>query len=209
MDRRYYFLKMKGKKDNQDTKEEKLNIEADVEEAAEAVEANAKDKSNEDSNESTLKELEDLKVQLEEKNKKCDEYIDKLQRAAAEFDNYKKRTVKEKEALYSDAVSDVIEVILPVVDNFERAVQACSKENDHQTLKDGVELVYRQMKEALKKIGVEEIDCNNAGFDPQLHNAVMHVDDEAFGQNCVIEEFQKGYVYKEKVIRHSMVKVAN
>ena len=154
-------------------------------------------------------ELACLKAELDDKSKKCDEYLDKLQRVAAEFDNFKKRTLREKEALYSEAVCDVTAEILPVVDNLERALQACSKENDLQVLKDGVELVYRQMKDVLKKIGVEEIDCLNACFDPQLHNAVMHVEDGEYGQNSVIEEFQKGYCYKDKVIRHSMVKVAN
>jgi Molecular chaperone GrpE (heat shock protein) len=194
-------------KEKKDAREEKTTANNEV--LGNDVETPVQEKAADASVEEKGNELDGIKAELEEKNKKCEEYLDKYQRSVAEFDNFKKRTAREKEALYSEAVCDVTAVILPVVDNFERAVQACSKESDFQTLKDGVELVYRQLKEAFKKIGVEEINCNNACFDPQLHNAVMHVEDEGLGQNCVIEEFQKGYVYKDKVIRHSMVKVAN
>lgn len=159
-------------------------------------------------------EFEELKLQLEDKSKKCEEFMGMLQRMAAEFDNYKKRTAKEKEALYSDTVADVITVFLPVVDNLERALQAAGKEEDPgktdvQSLKSGIEMVFRQMKDVMKNLGVEEIESLGGKFDPQLHNAVMHVEDEAQEENMVIEEFQKGYRIKDKVIRHSMVKVAN
>jgi len=199
---------MKGKKEYQDVKEEKLNIDENKAEDTDTspVDCNCENGAEEDR---AAKEIDSLKAELEEKNKKVDEYHDKLQRLAAEFDNYKKRTIREKDSLYSEAVSDVISAILPVMDNLERALQACSNDNGLQSLKDGVELVYRQMKDSLKNIGVEEINCCEACFDPQLHNAVMHVEDEACGQNMIVEEFQKGYVYKDKVIRHSMVKVAN
>lgn len=159
--------------------------------------------------EALKKELDAVKAELDEKSKKCEEYLNMLQRTAAEFDNYKKRTSREKDALYSEAVSDVAASILPVVDNMERAVQACSREEDHKVLKEGIELVNRQFREAMKSVGIEEIKSLNENFDPQLHNAVMHVEDEALGKNTVVEEFQKGYIYKDKVIRHSMVKVAN
>lgn len=153
-------------------------------------------------------ELESLKSQLEAKTKQCEEYLNALQRTAAEFDNYKKRTAREKEGLYSEAAGDVVGAFLPVVDNLERAVQASGKE-DGQSLKDGVELVMRQIKSVMQKLGVEEIKSVGEPFDPQLHNAVMHIDDEAYGENVVVEEFQKGYILKDKVIRHSMTKVAN
>jgi molecular chaperone GrpE len=160
------------------------------------------------------KEFEELRVQLEDKSKKCEEYVGMIQRMAAEFDNYKKRTAREKEALYSDTVGDVIAEFLPVVDNFERALQAAGKDEDSikadvQSLKGGIEMVLRQMKEVMKNMGVEEIKSLGEQFDPQFHNAVMHVEDESQGENVVLEEFQKGYLIKEKVIRHSMVKVAN
>jgi molecular chaperone GrpE len=154
-------------------------------------------------------ETEALKAAIEEKSKLCSEYLNMLQRSAAEFDNYKKRTVKEKEALYTDAVSDVVTAFLPAVDSLERALQACNQDTDQKTLKDGVEMVLRQFRDALKNIGVEEIKSIDCEFNPQFHNAVMHIEDEDLGQNKVVEEFQKGYMYKEKVIRHSMVKVVN
>ncbi len=154
-------------------------------------------------------ESESLKAELEEKTKQCAEYLEKLQRTAAEFDNFKKRTVKEKEALYVDAVSDVICAFLPVLDNIERALSAISEDSSAQSLKDGVEMVFRQFWDALKCIGVEQIAALNEQFDPMRHNAVMHVEDETAGHNIIVEEFQKGYIYKDKVIRYSMVKVAN
>ena len=199
---------MRGKKEYQDAKEEKLNIDENEAEnsAASPAECNCENGAEDDR---AAKELDSLKAELEEKNKKIEEYHDKLQRLAAEFDNYKKRTIREKDSLYSEAVSDVVSAMLPVMDNLERALQVGSGDNGLQSLKDGVELVYRQMKDSLKNMGVEEINCCEACFDPQFHNAVMHVEDEACPQNMVVDEFQKGYVYKDKVIRHSMVKVAN
>lgn len=155
------------------------------------------------------KELESLKCELEEKTKKCAEYFDKLQRTAAEFDNFKKRSVKEKESLYTDAVVDVVSAFLPVIDNVERALQAVYDDSAAQSLKDGVEMVFKQFGETLKSIGVSEITAVNEQFDPMRHDAVMHVEDGAFGHNTVVEEFKKGYIYKDKVIRYSMVKVAN
>lgn len=154
-------------------------------------------------------ELDLLRVQLDDKSKQCEEYLTALQRTAAEFDNFRKRTAREKEALYSEAVSDVVTAFLPVVDNLERAIQACSGENDNKTLKEGVDLVARQVRDVLKKLGIEEIKSVGEAFDPLLHNAVMHMEDDSLGHNVVVEEFQKGYRFKEKVIRHSMVKVAN
>jgi molecular chaperone GrpE len=160
-------------------------------------------------NDELSKELECIKCELEEKGKQCAEYLEKLQRTAADFDNFKKRSIKEKEAIYIDAVSDVVGSFVPVMDNLERALAAMTADSTAQTLKDGVDMVFKQFREAFKNIGVEEIKSVNEKFDPMIHNAVMHVEEETFGTNTVIEEFQKGYVYKEKVIRYSMVKVAN
>jgi molecular chaperone GrpE len=154
-------------------------------------------------------ELEAVKSELQGQTERCGEYLDRFQRTAAEFDNFKKRTAKEKEALYDDAVCDVIREFLPVIDNLERAQNAVSAESSAQSLKDGVELVLKQFRETLKKIGVEEIKAVNETFDPMLHNAVMHVEDESLGHSVVVEEFQKGYIFKDRVIRYSMVKVAN
>jgi molecular chaperone GrpE len=199
---------MRGKKDNVDAKDTIEEMNTDLpRNGTEAVDVETPAAGDEV--EAIKRELEAVRTELDEKAKKCEEYLNMLQRTAAEFDNYKKRTAREKEALYSEAVSDVAASILPVVDNMERALQACSREEDFKVLKEGIEMVNRQFREAMKNVGIEEIRSLNENFDPQLHNAVMHVEDESVGQNVVVEEFQKGYIYKDKVIRHSMVKVAN
>jgi molecular chaperone GrpE len=154
-------------------------------------------------------ELKDAKSELEKNEKQCAEYLDRLQRMAAEFDNFKRRSIKEKESIYVDAVSDVAGAFIPVMDNVERALKAISADESSQTLKDGVEMVFKQFGDVLKNLGIEEIKAAGGEFDPMRHNAVMHVEDESLGHNIVIEEFQKGYIYKDKVIRYSMVKVAN
>lgn len=151
---------------------------------------------------------EDYESKYKEELAKSEEYFNQLQRVMAEFDNFRKRTIKEKEALYAESVKDVISTFLPLLDNLERAVEA-SQDTQAGGLKEGVEMVLRQFKDLLHKTGVEPIEAVGNSFDPELHNAVMHVEDTAFGLNEVIEEFQKGYTYKGKVIRHSMVKVAN
>lgn len=155
---------------------------------------------------SKIHRLEKKIKELEESNK---ESIDSFKRLAAEFDNFRKRTVKEKENLYNSATNDIIESFLPVIDNMSLANQNVHKSKSVQDVQKGFELVYRQFNEVLEKIGVEQIDCLDKDFDPELHHAVMHVEDDKYQQNKVIEEFQKGYTYKGKVIRHSMVKVAN
>lgn len=149
-----------------------------------------------------------LKKKLDESKKKEEEEYARLLRLSAEFDNYKKRTTREKEALYIDVTVDTLKEILPIVDNFERAlsVKDC---DDITILKKGLDMVYRQFIETLTKIGVETIDAVGNEFDPNLHNAVMHIEDENYGTNEVAEELQKGYKIKDKIIRHSYVKVAN
>lgn len=153
--------------------------------------------------------LEDLMTQLAEKTQQCEDYKNMLQRTGAEFDNYKKRTAREKEALYSEGIGDAVTAFLPVVDNMERALEACSKEGDSQALREGVEMIFKQLKDTIRNLDVEEIKSMGEPFDPNVHNAVMHIEDEAYGENEIVEEFQKGYKLKDKVLRHSMVKVAN
>jgi molecular chaperone GrpE len=167
-----------------------------------------KEQTNNQSEELNAK-IESLKGELEEKNKQCADYLDKLQRIAAEFDNYKKRSAKEKETVYIDAACDIVKAFLPVLDNVERALKAIPDDESTKSIRDGVEMILKQFKETFKNIGVEEITAVGQTFDPMLHNAVMHVEDDSYGHNTVVEEFQKGYMYKEKVIRYSMVKVAN
>jgi len=166
--------------------------------------ANSEAKGDSGSNE----ELEALKAKLKEQSQKCDEYFSRMQRLAAEFDNYKKRTAKEKESLYLETVADVVAVFLPVADNLDRALKAAEDSSD-QSLKEGVQLVHRQMMDVLKSLGVEEIKSVGEKFNPDLHNAVMHVTDDSVGEGIIVEEFQKGYIIKDKVVRYSMVKVAN
>jgi len=180
------------------------DIENDVQ-----TEAEAKEEESQSGDASCCEEVEKTKAQLIEKTRQCEEYFNKLQRLAAEFDNYKKRTAKEKEALYLDATSDVVAAFLPVVDNLERALEAAKNTTNADSLKEGIELVYRQIRDVLEKLDVEAIEAVGNEFDPNLHNAVSHIEDEQYGDNVVVEEFQKGYICKDKVIRHSMVKVAN
>ena len=139
--------------------------------------------------------------------KKAAEYLDKYQRTLAEFDNYRKRTMREKASMYDDGVRETIEKLLPVVDNLERAVSSAMDKDD--SLYKGIEMVLKQLKDTLTAMGVEEIPAVGQKFDPNLHAAVSHIEDENFGENEVSIEMLKGYRYKDKVIRHSMVQVAN
>ena len=132
---------------------------------------------------------------------------DKLTRQMAEFDNYRKRTEREKSSMYLVGARDVVEKILPVVDNFERGLAAAGDPED--PFVDGMNKIYKQLTAVLTDLGVTAIEAVGKEFDPNFHNAVMHVDDESVGENIIVEEFQKGYMYKDSVVRHSMVKVAN
>lgn len=201
------MTKMKNR-DKCNTSYEDKNC-TECKEENDVVNGNENEKDNEKIQDTGTDELEGLKAELADKSRQCDEYINTAQRLAAEFDNYKKRTVKEKEALYSEAVCDVVGALLPVVDSIERAIQICNDEDDSKSIKGGIELVFKQAKDILKKLGVEEIASEGETFDPALHNAVMHVEDDSYGHNIIVEVLQKGYIFKEKVIRHSMVKVAN
>lgn len=175
------------------------------------------DSDNTEKTEDTKKELnsngkdgsDNSKELLEKKEAENQELTDRLQRLAAEYDNFRKRTVKEKERIYCDAVSDVAGMFLPVVDNLQRAIDAAEKD-EGQGLKEGVNLVYKQIMDVLDKLDIKPIEAIGAPFDPEIHNAVMHVEDDSLDSNIVVEEFQKGYIYKDEiVIRHSVVKVAN
>lgn len=197
------------KKDNNSKDEEVIKIDENEQTANNSCDSDSScNCGGEGEADSVNTEIEELKANLEEKNLQCEEYKNAVQRTAAEFDNYKKRTLKEKEALSLDVAIDTVNAILPVVDNLERALKA-AEDMESNPLKEGVEMVVRQMMECLEKLGVQPIVAVDNTFDPELHNAVMHVEDEEKGDNIVIEEFQKGYIMKGKVVRHSMVKVAN
>ena len=127
----------------------------------------------------------------------------------AEFDNFRKRTEKEKSAMYEIGAKDIIEKLLPVVDNFERGLAAVPAEQKEDAFVTGMEMIYKQLMTMLEGVGVKPIEAVGQEFNPDLHNAVMHVEDDAVGENIVVEEFQKGYTYRESVVRYSMVKVAN
>jgi Molecular chaperone GrpE (heat shock protein) len=150
---------------------------------------------------------------LEEKQDKKDiaiaDLTDRLKRSMAEFDNFRKRSEKEKATMFDMGARSIAEKILPVVDNFERAMVAAPKEGDGKAFADGITMIYNQLKKTLEDLGVKPIDCVGQAFDPNFHNAVMHIEDESLGENVVAEELLKGYMYKDSVLRHSMVKVAN
>ena len=135
-----------------------------------------------------------------------EDLTDRLKRSMAEFDNYRKRTEKEKSSMYIIGAKDIVEKMLPIVDNFERGL-AQAPEKD--PFADGMKMIYKQMMTAFDEMGVKAIEAVGKEFDPNLHNAVMHVEDESLGENVVAEELQKGYLYRGNVVRHSMVKVAN
>lgn len=149
------------------------------------------------------------KNKKDKKDEKIDELTDRLTRQMAEFDNFRKRTEKEKSQMYEIGAKDIIEKILPVVDNFERGLAAVPEEEQSNPFAQGMEKIYKQLMTTLEEIGVKPIEAVGNEFNPDFHNAVMHVEDEEFGENIVAEEFQKGYTYRESVVRHSMVKVAN
>ena len=142
----------------------------------------------------------------DEKEDKIAELTDRLQRQMAEFENYRKRTEKEKSTMYDMGARDILEKLLPVVDNFERGLEGADEKDPFA---EGMAMIYRQLMTMLTEAGVEPIEAVGKEFDPNLHNAVMHIDDEQYGENIVAEELQKGYKYKDHVIRFSMVKVAN
>lgn len=170
----------------------------------------AKKKQNEEElqNEEVVEETAEVVEEPEENplEKEVASLNDKYLRLVAEYDNYRKRTAKEKESIYPEAKVSVVSQFLPVLDNFERAL-ATSQSDD--PLYEGVKMIKKQFEEALKNIGVEEIKAVGEKFDPNLHNAVMHIDDESFGENEIVEEFQKGYKMGDRIVRYSMVKVAN
>lgn len=141
--------------------------------------------------------------------KKYSELEDKYYRLAAEYTNFQRRSREEKEAMYTNAVSDTVAELLPILDNLQRAMDTPAETKEAKTIADGVAMIAKLAVDTFAKLGVEPIEAVGKEFDAAVHNAVMHVDDDSFGKNEVVEEFQKGYKCKDKVIRYSMVKVAN
>ena len=206
------------------------NMEKNMEEAAEEVTDNKTetgqntetDQSVEDAAAESVKEEKEETAQEEKKDKKfwkkekkdknaelVEELTDKVKRHMAEFENFRKRSEKEKAGMFEMGAKSVIEQILPVIDNFERGLAAVPEESKADPFVEGMEKIYRQFMDTMDKLNVKPIEAVGTEFNPDFHNAVMHVEDEEAGENVVVEEFQKGYLYKDQVVRHSMVKVAN
>ena len=186
---------------------EKENQETEASEEKEAK-ASETDKETEKSEDAGKKEKAPEKKK-DPKDEKIDELNDKLRRSMAEFDNYRKRTDKEKSAMYEIGAKDVIEKILPIVDNFERGLNTIPEDAKGTAFAEGMEKIYKQFVKTLDDLGVKPIEAVGKPFDPNFHNAVLHVEDENLGENVVAAELQKGYTYKESIVRHSMVQVAN
>ena len=205
--------------------EEAKKTAAQQEDQGEGGESSAEDaeKAEKDSTESPKEDDEEVSSEEEKtegkkffgrkkkdkKDEKIEELTDKLTRQMAEFDNFRKRTEREKSQMYEVGAKDIIEKILPVVDSFERGLDAVKAEEKDHPFMQGMDKVYKQMMTALNEMGVKPIEAVGQEFNPDFHNAVMHVEDEELGENIVAEEFQKGYMYRDSVVRHSMVKVAN
>ena len=191
--------------EEKELEKEKQETEASEEKEAKSSET---DKETEKSEDAGKKEKAPEKKK-DPKDEKIDELNDKLRRSMAEFDNYRKRTDKEKSAMYEIGAKDVIEKILPIVDNFERGLNTIPEDAKGTAFAEGMEKIYKQFVKTLDDLGVKPIEAVGKPFDPNFHNAVMHVEDENLGENVVAAELQKGYTYKESIVRHSMVPVAN
>ena len=177
--------------------------DAESDEIADEAEAKNSDESKSE------KKIFGKKNKKDKKDEKIEELTDRLTRQMAEFDNFRKRTEKEKSQMYEIGAKDIIDKILPVVDNFERGLNGVKEEEKNDPFIQGMEMVYKQLMTTLEGVGVKPIEAVGQEFNPDFHNAVMHMEDENFGENIVAEEFQKGYMYRDSVVRKSMVKVEN
>ena len=197
-------------KDSDTTEVEDNELEETAESEVDTEEDAATD--NEDGEESQEKKglFGKKKDKKDKKTQQIEELTDRLKRTMAEFDNFRKRTEREKAGMYENGARGVIEKLLPVVDNFERAFKDVTEEQKAEDpFVDGMDKVFKQVMTLFDELGVKEIEAEGQQFNPDFHNAVMHIEDENLDENIVTEEFQKGYMYKDTVIRHSMVKVAN
>lgn len=195
---------------DQEVKPEQDAVEAEASEEQELQEDRneASDTAEADSNGKSEKKSF-FKKKKDKKDEQIEELNDRLKRNMAEFDNFRKRTEKEKSAMFEVGAKSVIEKILPVVDNFERGLATVPEEEKEAPFVQGMDKTYKQLMKMLEDMEVVPIEAVGKEFDPAFHNAVMHVDDETLGENVVVEEFQKGYTYRGSVVRFSMVKVAN
>ncbi|MBE5902821.1 MAG: nucleotide exchange factor GrpE [Pseudobutyrivibrio sp.] len=194
---------------------EEFSTEEAVKEAVENAEEMTEEAAPEaEAQDTEAKEEKDSKKGLKKKEKKKDkrdeqieQLNDKVMRQMAEFENFRRRTEIEKSQMFATGAKSIVEKILPVVDNFERGLATVEEGAD--PFADGMLMIYKQLLTTLDEVGVKPIEAVGQEFNPDFHNAVMHVEDEEVGENIVVEEFQKGYMYNDTVVRHSMVKVAN
>jgi len=202
---------------NQEVKEEVVEevveetVEESTEEVVEETVEEAAEETSEETSESTEKKKKffERKPKVDPRDEKIAELTDRVTRQMAEFDNFRKRTEREKSAMYEVGAKSIVEKLLPVVDNFERGFLTVAEDDKDDAFVKGMEMVYKQLMTMLESVEVKPIEAVGKEFNPDLHNAVMHVEDEEAGENIVVEEFQKGYTYRDSVVRYSMVKVAN
>jgi molecular chaperone GrpE len=185
----------------EDTASETETQEADAEETEEAEETSKED--SDDNKKGFFKKKKD------KKDEQIEDLTDRLRRQMAEFENFRKRTEKEKSQMFDMGAKTIVEKVLPVIDNFERGLAAVPEDKKEDAFVVGMDKIYKQFLTTLEEAGVKPIEAVGQEFDPNFHNAVMHVEDEELGENVVAEELQKGYMYRDTVVRHSMVKVAN
>ena len=190
-----------------DEQDEAAETKGSVEEEASKETEESQDTKDTESKEK--KKFFAKKEKKDKKDEKIEELTDRLTRQMAEFDNFRKRTEREKSQMYEIGAKDIIEKILPVIDNFERGLAAVPEESKEDPFVEGMEKIYKQIMTTLEGVGVKPIEAVGQEFNPDFHNAVMHVEDEEAGENIITEEFQKGYMYHDSVVRHSMVKLAN
>ena len=190
-----------------DEQDEAAETKGSVEEEASKETEESQDTKDTESKEK--KKFFAKKEKKDKKDEKIEELTDRLTRQMAEFDNFRKRTERENSQMYEIGAKDIIEKILPVIDNFERGLAAVPEESKEDPFVEGMEKIYKQIMTTLEGVGVKPIEAVGQEFNPDFHNAVMHVEDEEAGENIITEEFQKGYMYHDSVVRHSMVKVAN
>ena len=190
-----------------DEQDEAAETKGSVEEEASKETEESQDTKDTESKEK--KKFFAKKEKKDKKDEKIEELTDRLTRQMAEFDNFRKRTEREKSQMYEIGAKDIIEKTLPVIDNFERGLAAVPEESKEDPFAEGMEKIYKQIMTTLEGVGVKPIEAVGQEFNPDFHNAVMHVEDEEAGENIITEEFQKGYMYHDSVVRHSMVKVAN
>lgn len=189
-------------------KEKKTVEDIELEQTTDAAEEAAEEVVTDDTTEDVVEETQDTEKK-DKKDLQIEELNDRLVRNMAEFDNFRKRSEKEKSQMFEIGAKSIVEKILPVIDNFERGLGAITEEEKESAFVQGIEQIYKQFTTALEEVGVTPIEAVGKEFNPEFHNAVMHGEDENYGDNIISDEFQKGYMYKESVVRHSMVKVMN